>query len=239
MPRQIADDPGRQHRRVWLGGDNHRWAWDWSLEEWGVAFVAWVVLGTLLTWVVPVGLLYAYLAYRVARRMSRGLNPDSPRNYFRLIIGLFTVAALLISLNPLFWLKPLWFPLALAGSLLIPGWVVKRAKPVDWNRPIIYWIRLPFRVASGPRLASDEVIDPTPLALGMDFDRLSDETGDLVPGHLPVKATITKAPRRATKVDPFEKRLVPLKGQHSTKHIARTERGIRIFNTEYRVEGRY
>lgn len=258
MPRQIADDPGRQHRKVWLGAEGHRWAWDWEYDEWIVAFGAFTIGGTLLTWVVPSGVVAGYLTYRLARWVSTSLNPDAPKTYFRTVLACGVGLCLLYSANPITWLLPIWLPLALAGSFLLPWLAVRRVKIVDWNRPLAYWLRLPFQVARGPRQQNEDVIDPTRLMLEADLD--SEEIGPIEqtvqfptwagPASLtwrtskpPVAARITPAPKARpvrTKVDPVEKRLVPIeKGQHGTKFIERTPGGIRIGNTEYRVEGRY
>jgi hypothetical protein len=178
-PLQRSDDAGRQIRQPWLGAVGARWPMDWEYREWGVAFAAFAVGGTLITWVIPAALVTGVMIHSAARFISSQAAPDAPKRTYRIVVGCMVAACALFSVDPWTWITPLpWF-IALAISPALPFIAVKRWGPlVNWNRPIAYWWRLVGQVASGPRALPQRSIDPSRLAL--DLETLGHDTGDLV-----------------------------------------------------------
>jgi len=184
-PLQRSDDAGRQIRQPWLGAVGARWPMDWEYREWGVAFAAFTVGGTLITWVIPAGIVTGAVIHGAARFISRQTAPDAPKRTYRIVVGCMVAVCALLSVDPWTWITPLpWF-IALAISPALPFIAVKQWGPlVNWNRPIQYWFRLPGQVASGPRALPQRSIDPSGLAL--DLEGLGHDTGDLVPARIVV-----------------------------------------------------
>lgn len=167
---QRADDAGRQVRKIWVGKP-----FDWTFGEWGLAFFVTLATGFLLAFVLPSALIALGGALWAARTSSRIVAPESPRRWFWTVLGLVTVFLGLLRSDPVAWLLPVPFLLALAATPLV-GYLVTRkvGRLLDWNRPVAYWIRLPWRFAARPRLTPGEEIDPQALALeasGRDLDR--------------------------------------------------------------------
>lgn len=233
-PVQRNDDEGRQIRQPWLGAKGARWPMDWTYDEWALGLFGFVVGGTLITWVVPSAVVAFIVIRSAARFISVRNNPDAPRRTYWSVVAMITTLCLFLSIDPMFWIKPLFLPLALAASLFMPSRTVKAyGKYVGWNRPLAYWIVTPWRIARGPRLVATDTINPAMLGMGLDLDDLDrDDIADLVPGRIvtiprlkvsarepaagpraakPVKATITSAPKPKVKVartPPAERRLV-------------------------------
>lgn len=250
---QIADDPGVKIRAPWLGpAGGWRWPWDASYSSWALWGGATVVGGALLHFAIPAGLIIGGGAYSLSRYVAGLLAPERTALVRR---GLFSVLLVLLALSVPYW--RVWaFPMSFWAALLVAPavgvWVVRRyGKFVDANRPIAYWLTVPGAAARGPRADKADEIDPARLALGLKMEELSEERDYVIqvpawsgpfelnmrakPKPPVVKAKITKLAKQ--KVNPVEKRLVPTsKAQHSTRFIARTERGIRIGNTEFRTE---
>jgi hypothetical protein len=237
---QIADDPGVKIRAPWLGPQKGwRWPWDASYSSWALWGGASVVIWLLLHLAIPAGLVLGAAAYSLSRYVAPLLAPERTKLFRR---GLTSTLLVLLALAVPYWrvwVFPMsfWVALVIAPALAVFA-VRKWGKYVDSNRPIAYWLTVPVQAASGPRLDEEDEIDPARLGLGLDLKELSDERDyhisiDTIFG----KAELTgKTRKRLAKVDPAEKRLVPVsKDQHSTKFIARTERGIRIGNTEFRA----
>lgn len=173
-PRQIADDPGRQQRSVWLGPKGVRWPMDWTFEEWAVAFVLLLAGTFLFVFVVPAGVVVGLAAYGAARVVSRRAYPDDPRLAFRLFCGAVAGLCLMISANPMTWVRPLWFPVAVLAGIVLPWRLIPRiAGWVNFNRPIRYWIRIPRLVAAGPRERAEQEISPAALGMGIDLEKAS------------------------------------------------------------------
>lgn len=250
-PRQVADDPGRQIRGVYLGPKNMRMPVDWTFEEWGLALIALVFGTALLVFVIPAGLAIGVAAVRLGRVVGRLTSPDRPRRNFRLFVGAVALLCLLFSSNPMTWLRPLFFPLALLAGLALPIYVVRtHGKYLNWNRPFGYWIRLPRIIAAGPREGQQEVTGLQQLMLGMDLEK-ADHRRDLEPIVKP--AVITSPPKygKSPKSSDVEYRLVPLEVappvkratpiRHQARHkmVERTEQGFRVGATEYRMEWRF
>jgi len=258
MPTQHADDAGRQIRQPWLGAKGARWPWDWTYSEWGLAAAAFTIGGTLLTWAIP-SVVVAFFAIRwLADLLSRAT--DNQKRTYRLVVACLVMLCLMYSLDWRTWVSPIFLPVALLLSFIIPFRAVKLwGRYITWNRPIGYWMRLPFQVARGPRRNRQRIIDPTPLA--MNLEGLSDETDEIKPGRIVtvprpkwgtpspkpratvqdkpvVKAKISKAPKRPAKV-PMRERS-PLKPSATPRKrprlIERTPQGIRVGKTEYRLE---
>ena len=224
-PRQIADDPGRQIRKPYLGPKGMRFPFDWTLQEIGLAFVVLVAGMFLLVLVVPAGLVIAGATWAGGRPIARLTSPDNPRKRFRLIAGLVTALCLLISLNPMTWISPLFFPLAVLAGLGLPIFVVRsKGKYLNWNRPFAYWMRLPFKVARGPRELPGHEVNVAPLLLGMDLTGppTLEPTRIISPPALVIAPPVKRKPVRHQR------------GRH--KLFERTEQGFRVGATEYRVE---
>lgn len=175
-PRQIADDPGRQQRSVWLGPKGVRWPMDWTFEEWAVAFVLLLAGTFLFVFVVPAGIVVALATYRTARSVADRAYPDDPRLAFRLFCGAVAGLCLMISYHPTTWVKPLFFPLAILTGIILPlRFIPKIAGVVNFNRPIRYWISIPRLVASGPREQVVQEISPAALGMGIDLTQAETE----------------------------------------------------------------
>ena len=277
MPVQRADDAGRQVRQPWLGAKGAKWLWEWTYQEWGLAAATFFVGGFLMTLVIPSAVIAFFGIRAAARWISSGA--DNPKRTFRLAAGSMVGLCAIYSMNPATWIKPTFWPIAIAVTLVLPFVAVRRwGRYVNWNRPIPYWFRLPGQVARGPRLPEPVILDPTPLL--PDTDELDEDTDDLVPGRIvtvprvhfrtwlgrghvnvedqatadtvnywmgngpkpktprPVKATITKAPKRParpSKVPTRERRLVQPGAKPRTRRafVERTPQGIRMGKTEY------
>jgi hypothetical protein len=250
MPTQRADDAGRQIRQPWLGAKGARWPWDWTYSEWGLAAAAFTIGGTLLTWAIPSVVVVFFAIRWLADLLSRATS--NQKRTYRLVVACLVMLCLMYSLDWRTWVSPLFFPVAIALSFVIPFRAVKLwGRYITWNRPIGYWVRLLFQVAAGPRRKRQQIIDPTPLA--MNLDGLGDETDEIKPGRIVtvprpriakpktkpvVKAKISKAPKRPAKVPMHERS--PLKPSATPRNrprlIERTPQGIRVGKTEYRLE---
>ena len=268
-PVQRNDDDGRQIRQPWLGAKGARWPMDWTYDEWALGLFGFIVGGTLITWVVPAAVMAFIVIRSAARFISIRNNPHAPRKTYLLVVAMMTTLCLILSVNPMFWIKPIFLPFALVASLFMPSRTVKAyGKYVGWNRPLSYWIAMPFRIARGPRLVPTDTINPAMLGMGLDLESLDrDDTADLVPGRIvtiprlktparkpapqalaprPVKATITSAPKKTARVartPVVERRLVDPAApvRHRTRKqnlIYRTPTGLMVFGTEYRMESR-
>lgn len=265
-PVQRNDDDGRQIRQPWLGAKGARWPMDWTYDEWALGLFGFMVGGALITWVVPSAVVAFVVIRSAARFISVRNNPDAPRRTYLAVVAMMTTLCLIISVNPLFWIKPIFLPFALAASLLMPSRTVKAyGKYVGWNRPLSYWLAMPFRIARGPRTVPADTLNPALLGLGMDLESLDrNDIGDLVPNRIvtiprpkvparkpaapraprPVQATITTVPKpkaRIAKTPPVERRLVAPGAAPRTRKqnlIYRTPTGLMVFGTEYRMENR-
>jgi hypothetical protein len=250
MPTQRADDAGRQIRQPWLGAVGARWPMDWTYGEWGLAAAALTIGGTLITWVIPSGLVMFLFTRWVAEWITARAGQDNPKRTYWLVVGCIVALCVLLSINPLTWLGPIWWPLALITSAFLPFKAVKRwGKYVTWNRPIGYWLRLVGQAARGPRKHK-----PVRARLILpDLEELSHDTDEIKPGRIVtiprprltkpkakpvVKAKISNAPKRPVKVSKREQRLVPegRPPRERRRYIERTPTGLKIFGTEYRLE---
>lgn len=231
MSRQIADDPGRQIRKVWLGPVNSwRWPMDWTFEEWGLGFVSWIVGAVLLCLVIPAGAVIGAGTFWAARTISRVIAPEEPRRTFWTVIVSVAVLCLLISTSPTTWVLPIWLPLAAALSFGVPFLVVRTwGGYVDWNRPIAYWMRLPRLVASGPRQRDEDEIDPARLALDIDLENASHDR-DLDPKVTPPPPP--KSKHAAARPKPVKAKITKVAKPKRERFIAATDRGHRIGATE-------
>lgn len=246
-PRQLADDAGRQQKWPYLGPPITR-----PGAYWGVALATLLVGMPLLIFVIPAGLVLAVLAYGGARWASGRINPDDPRVYFKVILGAVALLALLVSAHPSTWINPPHPILAIILGLVLPFVVAEAtSRYIDWNRPVQYWLRLPARVASGPRARPARTYDTAPLMLTPLAD--ADHSTSLDPIIIP-KAIEPARPRRALTATPLppptiehdSMRLVPIR--HSTdgpkrpagrhKKIERTATGLRIGRTEFQFTDR-
>jgi branched-subunit amino acid transport protein len=232
-PRQIADDPGRQIRKPYLGPKGMRFPFDWTLEEMALAFTVLLVGMVLLVFVVPAGIVVAWATWVGGRSIAQRTSPDSPRRRFRLIAALVAVVCLVVSANPMTWIRPAFLPVAFLAALALPILVVRgRGRYLDWNRPFGYWLRLPRLVASGPRLRPAIEVNVAPLMLTSTATPVAAEP--LTAAAAPVTATPVIAQPLTGAI--VEKRLVPLTRQPRHKMIERTAQGFRVGRTEYRVE---
>ena len=164
---QRADDLGRQLRRPWLGPTNSwRWEVDWTFAQWGVAALTFVLGGILLVWVVPALAVVGGLTVWGAHVASQNAKEGRETRRFRTVIGAVMAGCALMWPDPLMWIKPVFWPISVLASPVLAYYVVKWIGPyVDWNRPLAYWVRLPLRIARGPRLNKPQTIDPTRLLL--------------------------------------------------------------------------
>lgn len=247
MPTQRADDAGRQIRQPWLGAVGARWAWDWTYGEWGLATAAFFIGGILITWVIPSGLVMFFFIRWMAEWITARAGQDNPKRTYWLVVGCIVALCVLLSINPLTWLGPIWWPLALITSAFLPFKAVKRwGKYVTWNRPISYWLTLVSKVARGPR-------KHRPVRVNVrlpDLEQMSHETDEIRPGRIvtiprprikktvvkpAVKAKISNVPKRVPK---REQRLVPegRPPRNRRRYIERTPTGLKVFGTEYRME---
>lgn len=229
--RQVADDAGRQMRRPWLGPKGMRWPMDWEMEEWALAFF--VLLAGLVgvVFVVPAGVLVAAITWRVATVVSRRISPEAPQRTFRLFCAAVAGICLMISFDPMTWIRPLWFPFAIIVALLLPIYVVRtQGTFINWNRPFAYWLRLPFIVARGPRLPPPVEVDPSALMLGLDPGS-ADHATSLEPV---VKPTVITSPAKGGKSPLIL--APPVRRAPRHRLIERTDQGFRVGGTEYRIE---
>ena len=174
--RQRADDTGFQYKKVWVGKP-----FDWSFGQWGLWLMVTIAAGLLLIFIAPSAVVAGGLVWWAARLVSRTLAPESPRTWFRSLLGAATVFLVLLRPDPVAWLLPVPFLLALVLTP-VTGYVTVRkvGKYLNWNRNFTYWIRLPGRAAAAPRITATEAIDPNPLALEADLGPDADRT-DLTP----------------------------------------------------------
>jgi hypothetical protein len=257
-PVQRNDDDGRQIRQPWLGAKGARWPMDWTYDEWALGLFGFIVGGTLITWVVPAAVMAFIVIRSAARFISIRNNPHAPRKTYLSVVAMMTTLCLILSIDPMFWIKPIFFPFAIVASLFMPSRTVKAyGKYVGWNRPLAYWVLMPFRIARGPRLVATDKINPAALGMGLDLDSLDrDDTADLTPGRIviikrptykvkrpasqptprapkPVKAKITSAPKPTRHGRIAKRQGIP--GMKPAKKIYRTSTGLVVFGTEIRI----
>ncbi len=207
---------------------------DWTFEEWGLAFFLLLAGLVLIVFVAPAGALIGLATWRAATVVSRTTSPDSPRKHFWAFCGAVAALCLMISTNPMTWVRPLWFPFALIAAVLLPIYVVRnKGTFINWNRPFGYWLRLPRLVANGPRELTPREFDAGPLMLGMDLDDRHTDLGPVQKIETPPKGG--KSPHLkelvALEIAPPVKRRAP---RH--KFVERTANGWRVGGTEYRLE---
>ena len=241
-PRQRADDAGRQMRQPWLGAKGARWPMDWEYREWALAGATLVLGSVLLIFVIP-AVVGAVLLTRWSARII-ATRTESRRNYW-VVIGCMGALCGLISPNPITWLRPIFWPVAVLIALILPFRAVKHFGPhLNWNRPIMYWVTLPFKVAAGPRRPQPQRIDVSQFETNL----TDTETGPIEPNRVivigraktpaaknakrkrerTVKATITTAPTRHVRKRPKVGNMKP------AKNIYRVPGGIVIYGTEFR-----
>jgi hypothetical protein len=222
----VADDPGRQIRKPYLGPKGMRFPFNWTLEEMGLAFMVLLVGMVLLVFVVPAGAVVAAVTWFGGRSVARLTSPDSPRKRFRLIAGLVAVICLLISFHPMTWIGPLFFPLAVVAGLVLPIYVIRHyGRFLNWNRPFRYWLRLPRLVAAGPREMKALEVNVAPLMITAKKDSQPPLTGTIVEKRLvPLETALVLAPQVKRKQ----------RGRH--KYIERSPNGFYVGKTEFRVE---
>lgn len=167
---QVADDPGRQIRSVWLGPANSwRWWFDATYAEWGVGFLLAIITIIVLPLVVPLGLLAGAGAYLFARSTARRLSEEHEVTWRRWLFGTSAVFLALLSPSWRTWVLPMPFVLALLVGPILAVLVLRRyGRYIDWNRPFGWWVRLPLAVAAGPRLLDEDEIDPERLLFQID-----------------------------------------------------------------------
>lgn len=192
--RQVADDPARQIPRIWTG-PSWRWAWDWTFSEWAIASITLIITLPMMVLVVPSGLVAGVALFYGARIANRTLG----RRYFwvALLAGLVLLGS--ISLNPLTWVLPVWAPLAIGMSLLVPMFVVRLVgRYIDWNRPVGYWLHTFGQVASGPRQKAVEEIDLKDFIFRVDPKDPASRARGVNPEPVAPKV---KRPRRVYRID--------------------------------------
>lgn len=160
-----SEDPARNLHSPWLGPTNAwRWWFDATYTEWGVGAGAWMVLGTLLYWAVPAGLVLAVIAVWAARVLASRFRADylahvlrtspqnGPQRARRVLAATFLLFAVAILPRPRAWLLPLPLLLAAAAAAVLAVLTVRAARPfLDGNRPLTYWWRLLRSLSRGPR----------------------------------------------------------------------------------------
>lgn len=228
----MADDPGRQIRKPWLGPKGLRWPMDWTFEEWGLAFFVLLAGLALIIFAVPAGIVIAVATWRAATVISKRISPETPNATFWLFSLSVAGVCLMLSPHLTTWIKPLWFPVAVLVALLLPIYAVRRVgNVINWNRPVAYWLRLPIIVARGPR--REGVIDINPSALMIEA---TDRSTDLEPV---AKPTVTASPKRGDvefRTVPLNELAPPVKRAPRHKLVERTAEGFRVGGTEYRIE---
>lgn len=167
MPTLRSEDAGRNLRSPWLGPTNAwRWWFDMEYTHWAVGVLAFMVFGTLFSWVlpaaVPVGFgVWAYTRWAVGRQRSATLArlvhsepAQAPRRARRILV--VVLGLILVGLAPSWraWALPMPLLVSIAAALCASIAFVRAARPwIDGNRPVAYWWRTMKAIANGARPA--------------------------------------------------------------------------------------
>jgi hypothetical protein len=158
---QVADDAARHMKRPWLGpAGSWRWPFDATFTQWGVGAALAVAAVVPLKAFVPVALLALAAGRAFSGWLAPLLAPEKARPVrWGLDAALGLLAALLVP-SWRFWVLPLPGLLAIPAAVAVAVLIVRRAGGViDWNRTVAYWLAMPLRQASGPRVGERIEID--------------------------------------------------------------------------------
>lgn len=164
--RQVADGAITQMRRIWLGPKGIRWPVDFTFGQYGVGAALFLADSFLLWRVLPPVVVFGVIGWFLAVRLGRLLMPERDRLARRGLLVAYWLLLILLAPNPAVWVLPMPWYFAGPVAAVLAWLTVRRVGPyLDWNRPMLYWLALPRRVASGPRLNDTTEIDPEPLRL--------------------------------------------------------------------------
>jgi hypothetical protein len=165
MPIQIADDAARSMKRPWLGpAGSWRWPFDATFTQWGVGTALAAVLVVPLWRFMPLGLLAIVAGRWFGRLLGPLVAPERSRMVGWCLSAALWLLLALVNTQPRSWLLPVPGVLAPVLASAVAVLVVRRVgRFINFNRPVSYWLVLPWRAAAGPRPGAPVQIDVSDL----------------------------------------------------------------------------